>query len=292
MLKAIVLIALLAAAPAAFSQIPARTLPDPIPTRVIDDTRPSEPAKGQHPQARSKDELKAYQEASLKTDGPSAEAAADAFAGKYPQSQLCGFLYQHAMTLYQSAGDADKTVVLARKTLAWDPNNGPALASVASVLASHTPADDPNRQERYAEARKDAERVIALAAAGNLVPPATSQVQPVNYRQRLLIMSYSSLGTLDLSEKKYGEAENDIQKTIEVSQPNPDPISYYKLAWVQQKQGKSQDALEAAKKCVASSTDLGVTDACTTMVSALQKPGNIPPQPAAASNANPAAAAK
>ena len=41
-------------------------------------------------QAKSQEELKAYQDASTKTDPAEMEAAADAFAAKYPNSDLKG----------------------------------------------------------------------------------------------------------------------------------------------------------------------------------------------------------
>jgi len=293
MKKTLALIALLAAATTVFGQIPARTLPAPIPTKTGDQAQSPAPATPQHqPQAKSKDEFKAYQDAAAKTDPAASEAAADDFAKKYPKSELRAVLYQHAMILYQAAGNAEKTIDLAHKTLALDPNNGPALAFVASAYGTRTAPNDPNKDQRYAEARKDADHVVELAAAGTLVPPGTPPAQIADYQQRLLLMSYTSLSMMDVSEKKYPEAETDIKKTIELSQPNPDPVSYYQLAWVQQKQGKNQDALDAAKKCVTSSHNLTVTDTCTNLVSALQKLVSAPPKPAAAPDANPAAAAK
>lgn len=294
MKKTLALIVLLTAATMVFGQIPARTLPAPIPTKTGDQAQSPAPATPQHqPQAKSKDEFKAYQEAAGKTDAAASETAADDFAKKYPKSELRAVLYQHAMILYQAAGNADKTVDLAHKTLALDPNNGPALAFVASTYGTRTAPNDPNKDQRFAEARKDADHVVELAAAGTLVPPGTPAPQVADYQRRLLLMSYTALSMMDVNEKKYPEAENAIKKTIELSQPSPDPVSYYQLAWVQQKQGKNQDALEAAKKCVASSTNLTVADTCTNMVTALQKLlAAAPAKPAAAPDANPAPAAK
>src|SRR6516165_483270 len=47
-------------------------------------------------QAKSQDELKAYQDASTKTDPAEMAAAADAFAAKYPTSEMRGDLYIRA----------------------------------------------------------------------------------------------------------------------------------------------------------------------------------------------------
>ena len=48
--------------------------------------QPAQPAGKHQPVAKTQEEFKAYQDAASKPDGPSAEAAADAFAQQYPQS--------------------------------------------------------------------------------------------------------------------------------------------------------------------------------------------------------------
>src|SRR5208337_2787971 len=57
-------------------------------------------------QAKSQDELKAYQDASAKTNPAEMAAAADAFAEKYPTSEMRGTLYIRAMSLYAHANNA------------------------------------------------------------------------------------------------------------------------------------------------------------------------------------------
>src|SRR5581483_11783550 len=88
---------------------------------------PQQPTGRHVPVAKTQDEYKAYQDAANKPDAPSAEQAADAFAQKYPDSELRGALYQRVMLQYQQANNSDKVVEVGRKTLNVEPDNAIAL---------------------------------------------------------------------------------------------------------------------------------------------------------------------
>ncbi len=121
-------------------------------------------------QAKSQDEMKAYQDASSKTDPAQMEAAANAFAAKYPNSELKGALYIRAMNLYGQANNSDKVIEMGRKAIAADPTNPVPLVQVASALAEGTRDTDMDRDQRLAEAAKDAQAAIDNIDA-LLVPP-------------------------------------------------------------------------------------------------------------------------
>ena len=67
------------------------------------------------PQAKSQEEYKAYQDAIAATGPAAGEAAAEAFAAKYPDSELRALIYRKAMYDYQNANNGDKTVEMAKK---------------------------------------------------------------------------------------------------------------------------------------------------------------------------------
>src|SRR5690242_816312 len=85
------------------------------------------PATGSTPrrvlQAKSQEELKAYEEAKSKTDPAQAEAAANDFAAKYPDSEMRATLYIRAMQLYVQGNNGDKVIETGRKAIAVDPTN-------------------------------------------------------------------------------------------------------------------------------------------------------------------------
>ena len=84
-------------------------------------------------QAKSQEEMKAYQDAFAKTDPAQAGSAADDFAAKYPNSELRASLYIRAMNLYGQANNTEKVIDDGRKAIAADPTNPIPLVQVASA---------------------------------------------------------------------------------------------------------------------------------------------------------------
>lgn len=247
-----------------------------------------QPAGKHAPAAKTPEEFKAYQAAINTPDGPSAEAAADAFAKKFPNSDLLSPIYQHVMGLYQNANNNDKTLEMGRKVLQIDPNCGPALVTVATVLATSTRETDLDKDERLAEAKKDADKVLQLLSTGNAVPPGIPAAQEGLYKDTLQSMAYSALGGIEFDNKDYAGAEKDLRKAVQPSQTPPDPVTYYQLALTLQRQGKNADALATAQQCVKISTQSPeVANVCKNLQTYLQRLVNNPP---AAKPAAPAAA--
>ncbi len=98
------------------------------------------------------------------------EKAADDFAAKFPDSELRVVLFKLAMQKYQGANNADKMTEMAQKVLALDPDDPEALVAVAQVLAERTRDTDLDKDQKLAEAKKNAER--ALVTIDTDVPTA------------------------------------------------------------------------------------------------------------------------
>lgn len=239
---------------------------------------PAQPTGKHMPVAKTPEEYKGYQDAATKPDAPSAEQAADAFAQKYPESELRGALYQRVMLQYQQANNADKVVEVGRKTLTAEPDNAIALAIVSSILAVKTHETDLDRDERLAEAKKDAQKAIELANAGQAVPAGTPAEQAAMYQDTILSTAYASLGAVAFSNKNYPEAEQNLKKSVEQTHAQPDPINYYQLALTLQRENKNADALQATSKCVEAAKDSPqVASVCKNLGDYLQKVVNNPP---------------
>lgn len=211
------------------------------------------PSQGRTPpQAKSQEEFKAYQEAFSKTTPADTEAAADAFAAKYPDSELRPLLYRKAMFEYQNANDAEKTVAMARKLLAIDPDSPEALVTVATITAQSTRETDLDRDERLNEAVKDANK--ALETVNTDYPANTPQDRLILYQNSIRGMAYDALGTVAMGKKDYAAAEANLRKSAEFN-PQPDPVTYLRLSLVLDQQMKYAQALEAANKAVQYSAD-------------------------------------
>ena len=209
---------------------------------------PAQPPVKKQPQAKTQDEYKAYQDAGSKTDLNEAEAAADAFATKYPQSELKVFLYRRLMYLYQSANNAEKTVDMAKKVLEIDPDNPEALTTAAMVLSERTRETDLDKDERLAQAEQYANKALQSVDSDLFIPPNADPSQVQNVKDGLRSIAELALGTVEYIKKNFAGAQPYLEKATQL---NPkDPIAWLRLSVVLDQQNKYADAMTAANKAV------------------------------------------
>lgn len=201
------------------------------------------------PQAKTQPEFAAYNAAVAQPDAASIEKAADDFAGKYPDSELRVVLYKAAMQKYQQANNADKMLDMAHKTLSYDADDPEALLGVAQVLAERTRDTDLDKDQRLAEAKKDAER--SLVTIDTDVPSSGNDPDRVNaYKGYLRSEAYEILGTLAFNAKNWSEAETDLRKSIDAFPQQLDPVAVFRLAVALDYQNKVPDAMKYIDQAV------------------------------------------
>lgn len=202
------------------------------------------------PQAKTQAEFDAFKTASANQDPATLEKAADDFAAKFPDSELRIILYKKAMEMYQNANNADKMMEMARKALAIDPDDPVALLGVSQVLTERTRDSDLDKDQRLAEARQDAEKAIQTAETDVVLPPSTPPEQAEAYKNILRSSAYSILGTLDLNQNKFVEAETNLRKSIDIYPQQPDPTTVLRLSIALDRQNKYPEALTVANHAV------------------------------------------
>jgi tetratricopeptide (TPR) repeat protein len=255
-----VLLAAMASLAQASGQAPAQsTTPSAqgsAPTQTPSNVQPT-PASGSHRvlQAKSQEELKAYQDAFAKTDPAQLEAAADDFAAKYPNSELRASLYQRAMNLFAQSNDTEKVIITGRLAIAADPTNPVPLVQVASALAESTHDTDLDREQRLAEAAKDAHAAIDNIDIGLLVPANADPARVEAAKHSILTMAYDTLGMVDMNKSDFASAEQNLQKAIDESKGNPEAVLYLRLSVAQDKLKQYPQALDSANKAVQYSKD-------------------------------------
>lgn len=235
------------------TQAPATNPSSPPPSGAANPSAAqSQPAGGGHRmlQAKSQEELKAYNDDIGITDPAQALAAADAFAAKFPNSELRAALYIRAMNLYGQQNNADKSIEAGRKAIAADPTNPVPLVQVASALAESTRETDMDRQQRLAEAAKDAQGAIDNVDTGLIVPPNAPADKVAAAKRSIVTMAYDTLGLVNMSKKDYAAAEQDLLKAADASKGAPDAVVYLRLSVAQDQQKKYPEALESANKAV------------------------------------------
>jgi tetratricopeptide (TPR) repeat protein len=223
--------------------------------------QPATPPGKRLPQAKTQPEFDAYNTAIANQKDPAAmEKAADDFATKFPDSELRGLLFKAAMRGYQNANNGDKMLEEAQKLLKVDPDDPEALIASAEVIAERTRDTDLDKDQRYAQASKNAQRALETidtdVPTPALPPNATqSQVdalknQMESYKELLRSSAYSILGTVQYDQEKYLDAEGYFRKSIDAYPSQPDPVVVLRLALALDKQGKYQEALVQANKAV------------------------------------------
>ncbi len=206
-------------------------------------------------QAKSQDELKAYQDAYAKTDPAQLEAAADDFSAKFPTSELRASLYIKDMNLYAQQNNTDKVISTGRKAIAADPTNPIPLVQVASALAESTRDTDLDKEERLAEAAKDAHAAIDNIDTGLVIPANADPARVETAKHSILTMAYDTLGMVDMNKNDYASAETNLQKAIDESKGNPEAVLYLRLSVAQDKLKQYPQALDSANKAVQYSKD-------------------------------------
>lgn len=206
---------------------------------------------GQHqPQAKSKEEFDAYNLAASKTDPAQAEAAADEFAQKFPNSELKELLYVHAMTFYQQQNNSAKVVATGRKAIELNPTDPVPLVTVASATVMDTRESDLDRDARFAEAAKDAQAALDNIDTGLQVPPSVPPERVAIAKANLRSIAYDTLGVIAMNKKDYAAAEQNFQKAADLMKDQPDAVVYLRLSVAQDNQKKYPQALDSANKAV------------------------------------------
>ena len=210
------------------------------------------PPQGKRPpQAKTQPEFDAYKAAIANMNDPAAmEKAADDFATKFPDSELRVLMYRAAMHSYQNANNADKMYEMAQKELKLDPDDPEALIGSAEVIAERTRDTDLDKDQRLAEAQKDAQHALQTIDTDVSIPAGTPQERIDAYKGFLRSSAYSILGTIELNSEKFTDAESDFRKSIDAYPAQPDPVVVLRLALALDKQGKYAEALKEANRAV------------------------------------------
>ena len=208
------------------------------------------PAAKRPPQAKSQAEYKDYNTAYAITGGAAMEKAANDFAAKYPQSELTSYLYSKAMHEYQNENQPDKMLTMGEKVLALDPDNSIALVLTATVLSDSLSDSDPDRQQKIAEIKKNANRALESVDSSFTPPASATSEQVTAYKSTLLSMAHSAIGIMDLKTGDDSSAEKELQSAADLNKTQPDPYIWYHLALSQDHQSKYAAALASVNQAL------------------------------------------
>lgn len=178
------------------------------------------------------------------------EKAADDFATKFPESEVRILLYKAAMRNYQSVNNGEKTEAMGRKVLGLDGDDPEALVTVSEVIAERTRESDLDRDQRYDEAVKMAQKALTTVDTDVMVPQGTPQDRVDAYKGGLRSQAYSVLGAIEYNKSNFAAAQTNLEKSIEAFPSQPDAVVVLRLALSLDKQDKYPEALKVANRAV------------------------------------------
>jgi len=209
------------------------------------------------PAPKTAEEGTAYQAIVANPDLAAAETASKDFEAKFAQSELRGPIYQNLMYRYQQSNNADKTVEMGRKALQFDGENPMVLVTVASVISERTRETDLDRDQRLAEAMKDAQHALdGMESWLNTAPGITDQ-QAQGVKPLLSSFAHASMGMVEMVRKNPAEAEKHYRVSVELNTTRPDPVTLLRLALALDQQKKYADAFPFANRAVELSATTG-----------------------------------
>jgi tetratricopeptide (TPR) repeat protein len=201
------------------------------------------------PAAKTQPEFDAYKAAIALTDPVALEKAADDFAAKFPESELRAPLYTAAMGRYQLANNADKMIDMGRKVLAIDPDDPAALVGVSQALAEQTRDTDLDKDQKIAEAKKDAER--ALITIDTDIPTTGYSPETLSgFKGFVRSEAYIVLGTISFKASNWADAEMNLKKSIDALPSQPDSLAVFRVAVSLDMQNKIPEAMKYVDQAV------------------------------------------
>ena len=190
------------------------------------------------PQAKTQPEYDVYKTAAALTDAAALEKASDDFAAKFTDSELRILLYKNAMHLYQNANNAEKTDAMGRKVLAIDGDDPDALTTVAEVIAERTRDTDLDKDQRFAEGMKMAQRALQTVDTDLAIPAGTPQDKVDAFKSGMRSQAYSTMGTIEYNKNNFPAAQANFQKALDALPSQPYPPDVLRLALSLDKQQK------------------------------------------------------
>lgn len=245
------------------------------------------PAGKRQPQAKTKEEFAAYGALMQMTDAAAMEKASDDFVAKYPDSELKGAVYQRTMAAYQNTGNEDKTVEMGRKALSYNPDDPGVLVSVAELIASRTRETDLDKDQRLAEAIKDAKHGLETVTDFP-APPNMPAEQVAKIKDEMRATAYSAMGMAAYTNKNYPDAIANFKQSLDVTKDNPDSTVYLRYSLALDKAGRYPEALDAVNKTLAiADAPPQVKQLATQEKTRLEKLANAPKPSGAAAPSSP-----
>ena len=199
------------------------------------------------PQARSREEFKAYLNLAQANVPEKTLNLADALLSTFPDSEFKAQVYRFKMHAYRSLGDVGKTLESGEKSLAANPLDVDTLLTLASVLPNQNAGtkdfdlvlqkagDCANRALRELETLK-ASRSVSLSDWGA-------------FQRRMRASAHEALGVVAFKREDYTESVKQLERCVREN-PIEEGPQLFKLGVAYQFTGDRRKAVTALERAI------------------------------------------
>jgi tetratricopeptide (TPR) repeat protein len=173
----------------------------------------------------------------------------DEFVVNFPDSEFRAAVLLAAADAASRKGDSAKVGFYVDQVLAIDPKNYTAMLIVSSDLAQHTREFDLDKEEKLANAEKNAKTALELIPNAPKPRPDLADDQWAGEKRMRIEQAHETLGMVAALRKKYDVAIAEFK--LAADDPNPDPSTLVRLAQAYNSSGKPDEALSIANKLLA-----------------------------------------
>lgn len=198
------------------------------------------------PRAYSQQEFEAYQTFMKETNPDQQIQLVEDFLMQYPDTALKEYAFQAATQAYQAKNDYERVLTYGELTLAENQSNLVALMTLASVLPERANRNDPQREEKLADAEKYAKRALEVLS-NMLAPEHLSEEEWQRSRRDAEATPHAALGLIAMIREDLIKAEVELRRAVELAS-RPAPATLYRLGLCYSLQKKYDQALATLER--------------------------------------------
>ena len=198
---------------------------------------------------KSQEEAAALQALFAMTDPDARIAGADELIKKFKNTDFKDMVLYAATRSYRAKNDFVNMMIYGERTLDVNADHVPTLVELAYVIPMRTREFDLDKDEKLAKSDDYAKRALRLIPTMAKLNPATLDEEWLLIKKDLMSQVHESLGSVAMLRKDFAGAEESFRTAIEVAD-EPTGVKFFRLAQSLMRQGRYDEALEAADRSV------------------------------------------
>ena len=211
------------------------------------------PSLAAQPQFKTQEEFDGFVAIQNATSLDERIEAGTAFMADFPDSDAKGLAAYMLMLSYQGKNDFENMLIYGDETLASTADPGVTvgvLVSLSTAIPNRTREFDLDKEEKLSKAEDYAKRAITMIPMLQKVDPNLSDDDWLMTKKNFMSQCHESIGLVAVKREDFPAAEESLRKSLDLS-TEPLPSTLYNLGIALQRQGKKDEAINIADRCMA-----------------------------------------